>query len=109
MKLKSSISRAFFAKALRWHPSRSLELLRIITARFFRRARELDKPRQHIRRPHGSTEQVHALGRFLVLFSYVAWFSLDCAMDESCHLVCRASGGCGCCYTQRSSPAETGH
>jgi hypothetical protein len=35
---------------------------------------------------------------FLVLFSYFAWFFLDCAMDESCHLVCRY-GGRGGCYT----------
>ena len=45
---------------------------------------------------------------FLVLFSYFAWFSLDCAMDETCHLVCHANGGRGGCYTQRTSPAETG-
>jgi hypothetical protein len=45
---------------------------------------------------------------FLVLFSYVAWFYLDCAMDETCHLVCHA-GGRGGCYTQRSAPAEMGH
>jgi hypothetical protein len=44
---------------------------------------------------------------FLVLFTYVGWFYLDCAMDETCHLVCRY-GGRGGCYTQRSAPAETG-
>jgi hypothetical protein len=44
---------------------------------------------------------------FLVLGSYFAWFALDCAMDETCHLVCRA-GGRGGCYTTRSAPAETG-
>jgi hypothetical protein len=44
---------------------------------------------------------------FLVLFSYVVWFYLDCAMDETCHLVCRA-GGRGGCYTQRTAPAELG-
>ena len=38
---------------------------------------------------------------FLVLFSYVAWFYLDCAMDETCHLVCHA-GGRGGCYTKRT-------
>jgi hypothetical protein len=37
---------------------------------------------------------------FVVLFSYFAWFFLDCAMDESCHLVCRA-GGRGGCHTER--------
>jgi hypothetical protein len=44
---------------------------------------------------------------FLVLFTYGGWFYLDCAMDETCHLVCHY-GGRGC-YTQRSAPAETGH
>ena len=44
----------------------------------------------------------------LVLFTYVGWFYLDCAMDETCHLVCH-HGGRGGCYTQRSAPAETGH
>ena len=34
---------------------------------------------------------------FLVLFSYFAWFYLDCALDETCHLVCRF--GHGNCYT----------
>jgi hypothetical protein len=37
---------------------------------------------------------------FVVLFSYFAWFFLDCAMDESCHLVCRF-GGRGGCHTER--------
>jgi hypothetical protein len=45
---------------------------------------------------------------FLVLFTYVGWFYLDCAMDETCHLVCHY-GGRGGCYTQRSAPAETDH
>jgi hypothetical protein len=45
---------------------------------------------------------------FLVLFTYVGWFYLDCAMDETCHLVCHY-GGRGGCYAQRSAPAETGH
>jgi hypothetical protein len=33
---------------------------------------------------------------FVVLFSYFAWFYLDCAMDESCHLVCNSGGRAGC-------------
>ena len=33
----------------------------------------------------------------LVLVSYFAWFYLDCALDETCHLVCRF--GHGNCYT----------
>jgi hypothetical protein len=37
---------------------------------------------------------------FVVLFSYFAWFFLDCAMDESCHLVC-TNGGRGGCHTER--------
>ncbi|SHK11903.1 hypothetical protein SAMN05444159_2466 [Bradyrhizobium lablabi] len=37
---------------------------------------------------------------FLVLFSYFAWFYLDCAMDESCHIVC-TYGGRGGCHTER--------
>jgi len=45
---------------------------------------------------------------FVVLFSYFAWFALDCAMDETCHLVCGA-GGRGGCHTQRTPPAEVGH
>ena len=43
---------------------------------------------------------------FLVLFSYFAWFTLDCAMDDTCHFVCRA-GGHGACYTSRTAPIKT--
>jgi hypothetical protein len=40
---------------------------------------------------------------FLVLFSYFVWFFVDCAIDDSCHLVCRrAAGFRGGCYTQRT-------
>jgi hypothetical protein len=39
---------------------------------------------------------------FLVLASYFVWFFLSCAMDDTCHLVCRANGGRGGCYTQRT-------
>jgi hypothetical protein len=37
---------------------------------------------------------------FLVLFSYFTWFYVDCAMDESCHIVC-TTGGRGGCHTER--------
>jgi hypothetical protein len=43
---------------------------------------------------------------FLVLFSYFAWFYLDCAMDDTCHLVCHA-GGRGGCYTKRTPDLKT--
>jgi hypothetical protein len=39
---------------------------------------------------------------FLVLASYFVWFFLSCTMDDTCHLVCRANGGRGGCYTQRT-------
>ena len=40
---------------------------------------------------------------FLVLFSYFGWFFVDCAIDDTCHLVCppNASHRAGC-YTQRT-------
>ena len=38
---------------------------------------------------------------FIVLFSYFAWFFLECAMDPSCHLVCSYGGRNGC-HTQRT-------
>ncbi len=44
---------------------------------------------------------------FLVLSSYFAWFALDCAMDETCHLVCRAGGRGGCTTVRSAPPAET--
>src|SRR5215475_7306387 len=70
---------------------------------------ELDKSRQHTSDVRMDRQTKFTLWvAFLVLFSYVAWFYLDCAMDETCHLVCHA-GGRGGCYTQRSAPAETGH
>jgi hypothetical protein len=37
----------------------------------------------------------------ITLLSYFVWFFLDCALDDTCHLVCRA-GGRGGCYTQRT-------
>ncbi|MDR3467396.1 MAG: hypothetical protein P4M07_15805 [Xanthobacteraceae bacterium] len=40
---------------------------------------------------------------FIVLMSYFVWFYADCAMDDTCHLVCRA-GGRGGCSTQRTPP-----
>jgi hypothetical protein len=40
---------------------------------------------------------------FLVLASYFVWFFLSCAMDDTCHLVCRFNGSSrGGCYTQRT-------
>jgi len=40
---------------------------------------------------------------FLVLFSYFVWFFVDCAIDNSCHLVCQVHGSFrGGCYTQRT-------
>jgi hypothetical protein len=42
----------------------------------------------------------------VVLISYFAWFALDCAMDETCHLVCRNSGRGGC-YTTRDPAVKT--
>jgi hypothetical protein len=40
---------------------------------------------------------------FLVLFSYFVWFFADCAIDDSCHLVCQAHGSFrGGCHTQRT-------
>jgi hypothetical protein len=39
---------------------------------------------------------------FVVLFSYFAWFYLDCATDESCHIVC-TYGGRGGCHTERKA------
>jgi hypothetical protein len=39
---------------------------------------------------------------FIVLFSYFGWFSLDCAMDDTCHLVCRFNGARNGCHTQRT-------
>jgi len=40
---------------------------------------------------------------FLALFSYFVWFFVGCAMDDSCHLVCRASGSFrGGCHTERT-------
>jgi len=38
---------------------------------------------------------------FLVLFSYFVWFFVDCAIDDSCHIVCRTAARGGC-YTQRT-------
>lgn len=36
---------------------------------------------------------------FIVIASYVAWFYLDCALDDACQIVCAGSGRRGC-YTQ---------
>jgi hypothetical protein len=83
-------------------------LLRVKTARF-RRPSEQDPPRKHMWSARMDRQTKFTLWvAFLVLFTYVGWFYLDCAMDETCHLVCRY-GGRGGCYTQRSAPAETGH
>ena len=38
---------------------------------------------------------------FIVLVSYFVWFFADCAMDDTCRLVCKA-GGRGGCHTERS-------
>jgi hypothetical protein len=38
---------------------------------------------------------------FLVLASYVVWFYVDFAIDESCQFVCRSDGRNGC-YAQRT-------
>ncbi len=38
---------------------------------------------------------------FTVLLSYFVWFFADCAMDETCHLVCTNSGRGGC-HTERT-------
>lgn len=44
----------------------------------------------------------------LVLGSYFAWFFLSCAMDDTCHLVCRYGGSFrSACHLQRSP--EVGH
>jgi hypothetical protein len=42
---------------------------------------------------------------FLVLGSYFVWFFVDCAMDDTCHIVCRF-GGRGGCYTQRQPDSK---
>ena len=64
--------------------------------------RELDKPRKHMSGGRMDRQTKVTLWiAFLVLFSYFAWFYLDCAMDETCHLVCHA-GGRGGCYTKRT-------
>ena len=40
---------------------------------------------------------------FLALFSFFVWFFVDCAIDDSCHLVCQAHGSFrGGCHTQRT-------
>lgn len=62
------------------------------------------------RRRHGNLSVTHMdrLTRttlwvaFIVLLSYFAWFFLDCAMDRSCHLVCRFNGGRNGCHTERT-------
>ncbi len=42
---------------------------------------------------------------FLVLASYFAWFFLDCAMDDRCHLVCSYGSFRSGCHTQRTPKA----
>jgi hypothetical protein len=37
---------------------------------------------------------------FTVLVSYFVWFYLDCAMDDTCHIVC-VNGGRRGCHTER--------
>ena len=39
---------------------------------------------------------------FIVIASYFVWFFLDCALDSTCHLVCRA-GGRGSCHMERAA------
>ena len=41
----------------------------------------------------------------LVLGSYFVWFFLDCAMDDTCHLVCRY-GGIRACHVERTPKAS---
>ena len=41
---------------------------------------------------------------FLVLASYFVWFFLDCAMDDTCHLVCTYGSFRSGCHTQRTTP-----
>lgn len=38
---------------------------------------------------------------FVVLASYFVWFYVDCAFDDTCHIVCRGGGRNGC-YAQRT-------
>jgi len=38
---------------------------------------------------------------FLALTSYFVWFYVDCAFDDTCHIVCRGGGRNGC-YAQRT-------
>ena len=65
-------------------------------------ARELDKPREHVSDAGMDRQTKLTLWiAFIVLFSYFAWFYLDCAMDETCHLVCHF-GGRGGCYPKRT-------
>jgi hypothetical protein len=42
---------------------------------------------------------------FLVLGSYFVWFFLDCAMDDTCHLVCRYGSFRSGCHIQRTPKA----
>jgi hypothetical protein len=41
---------------------------------------------------------------FLALFSFFVWFFVDCAIDDSCHLVCDSPGFFvrGGCHAQRT-------
>ncbi len=38
---------------------------------------------------------------FILLVSYFVWFYVDCAMDDACHIVCKAGGRAGC-HTERT-------
>ena len=41
----------------------------------------------------------------VVLGSYFAWFFLECAMDDTCHLVCRYGSFRSGCHIQRTPKA----
>lgn len=42
---------------------------------------------------------------FIVLGSYFVWFFLECALDDTCHLVCRYGSFRSGCHIQRTPKA----
>ena len=42
---------------------------------------------------------------FIVIVSYVAWFYLDCAIDDACQIIC-AGNGRRDCYMQWTTDSQ---
>jgi hypothetical protein len=43
---------------------------------------------------------------FIILASYVAWYFLDCALDDGCRIVCDPNIARGGCHTERMVAPE---